>query len=92
MLGQDKASDSAATSASSPLGKTSALQSTKTPEKAKVGTGLFGNGDGGADGDNDGITVVHSSRRKRSGKQRAVVERLDGDHGALAADRARGAT
>ncbi|KAK0982103.1 Signal recognition particle subunit SRP72 [Friedmanniomyces endolithicus] len=92
MLGQDKASDSAATSASSPLGKTSALQSTKTPEKAKVGTGLFGNGDGGADGDNDGITVVHSSRRKRSGKQRAVVERLDGDHGELAADRARGAT
>ncbi|KAK1063826.1 hypothetical protein LTR74_009156 [Friedmanniomyces endolithicus] len=92
MLGQDRPGEPTVTSASSPLGKTKALQSAKTHEEAKRGTGLFGDGDGGADGDNDVITVVHSSRRKRSGKQRAVVERLDGDHGALAADRARGAT
>ncbi|KAK0254555.1 hypothetical protein LTS09_010360 [Friedmanniomyces endolithicus] len=92
MLGQDKTGEPAALSASASRGKTTAAQSTKTPEKAKVSAGLFGDGDGGGDGDSDVITVVHSGRRKRSGKQRAVVERLDGDHGALAADRARGAT
>ncbi|KAK1088905.1 hypothetical protein LTR48_001090 [Friedmanniomyces endolithicus] len=92
MLGQDKTGEPAALSASASRGKTTAAQSTKTPEKAKVSAGLFGDGDGGGDGDSDVITVVHSGRRKRSGKQRAVVERLDGDHGALAADRAIGAT
>ncbi|KAK5693845.1 hypothetical protein LTR17_024971 [Elasticomyces elasticus] len=73
MLGQDaKVADE------SPRKKTLA----STPSKNGAG-GLFGDGEDDA----DGITVVHSSRRGKRGKQRAIVEKVDGDHGALAAEK-----